>query len=1371
VRTSSSHSTRNRCELDSHADTCVAGSNTILISTDGRVVNVYSYTATKTADIPIATVATVWEAPDGERIVLIIHEALYFGDQLRTTLLTPNQMRHNGLVVDDVPRQFQATSTHSIYEPSSGVRIPLSIFGQSSGFVSHKPTSQDWNDCRRLTLTSDKPWNPNSPTLARAEQAVRIPLPELIEPATTVHHLSAGDVNVWQTSSQRSRQAESGDQTVSIYGDHDSKLYERIVATVNVATDDLEGNGLQGSADPDVYPSRKRKICQLSSDERKSVITPEILAKRFSCGLEIAKQTIHASTQSGIRNVYAPGERKVRQRLDHLRYPPLKMTMYSDTMFAPNVTATFGGHDAAQVYTNGAGYDFFIPITGKKNVHRTLQTIAEVAGVPHVMVTDGEGALRSKKWLRECRRLGMQSKITVPRSPWRNLAEASIRELKKAVRKAMRRSGSPRKLWNLCGTWCAAIRRITAMDKLGGRTPTEVVTGTTPDISQYALFDWYQPIRYLDPKIPFPNERKLLGRFVGVAENTTDEMAFVLLSASGKLITRKSVWAITDAESRSDGFKKELAEYDARIEQRMGSGVIADSAVPESMQDISIFDGEDVNDFAEPFELKMVRPELDGFVPSEAYDQYLNAEIKRMRGDELQRGTVIGRIRDQNGVPLGVPNANPLLDTREYQVRYEDGSVEELTANLINESIMSQVDAAGKHYTIFKEIIDHECDDTAVKIKDGYTYDKRGNANPVVTTKGWRLRMSCTDGSSEWIPLKDLKESHPLQVAEYAVCNQLEKEPAFAYWVRQVLRRRDRIIKKVKASVAFSKSTKFGIRVPRSVNEALAIDAETGTTFWRDALDKEMAVVRPAFQFNPLDKKPERGYRWIPCHMIFDIKPGLTRKARFVAGGHKTDPPAESVYSSVVSRDSIRIALMYASLNDLRVLIGDIQGAYLYARTDERIWTTCGPEFGSDQGRPAIIVLALYGLRSSGARWREQMASTLRDLGFSSCKADADVWMRESHKPSGERYWEYILMYVDDILCVSHDPQAIMDYIGKVYKLKEGSVKEPDTYLGAQIGKYYLPDDPNKVRWSMSSDAYLKRAVKEVERKLGEINRKLATRVTTPMAADYRPELDVTPELNAEQHNYFQGLIGVLRWACELGRIDILVDVTKLSHFLAAPRRGHLEQVFHIFAYLKIYDRSRLVLDDRLLDIDEAKFTKVDWSSYYPDAKEAIPANAPESLGCGVTTTCYHDADHAGCLATRRSHTGILLYVNGALVQWFSKRQNTVEAATFGSEFIAARIAVEMVEGLRYKLRMMGIPIIGPTSLLCDNQSVVVSSTRPESTLSKKHNSIAYHRVRESHASDTVRMGHVESDQNRSDMLTKSLVGVKLRHNCSLVLK
>jgi hypothetical protein len=165
-----------------------------------------------------------------------------------------------------------------------------------------------------------------------------------------------------------------------------------------------------------------------------------------------------------------------------------------------------------------------------------------------------------------------------------------------------------------------------------------------------------------------------------------------------------------------------------------------------------------------------------------------------------------------------------------------------------------------------------------------------------------------------------------------------------------------------------------------------------------------MKNVLPAFRFNDDDKVPI-GYKNIPCHMIFDVKMiGLVRKARFVAGGHLTGPPSETVYSSVVTRESVRIMFLIAALNDLDILGADVQNAYINAKTEERVYTIAGPEFGSNEGRPAIIVRALYGLKSSGARWRDHFASILSQIGFTSSKADPDVWMRKASKPCGFLY-------------------------------------------------------------------------------------------------------------------------------------------------------------------------------------------------------------------------------------------------------------------------------------------------------------------------------------------------------------------------------
>jgi hypothetical protein len=247
-------------------------------------------------------------------------------------------------------------------------------------------------------------------------------------------------------------------------------------------------------------------------------------------------------------------------------------------------------------------------------------------------------------------------------------------------------------------------------------------------------------------------------------------------------------------------------------------------------------------------------------------------------------------------------------------------------------------------------------------------------------------------------------------------------------------------------------------------------------------------------------------------------------------------------------------------------------------------------------------------------------------------------------------------------------------------------------------------------------------------------------------------------------------LIGILRWACELGRLDILMAVSMMSRYMAAPREGHLEQVLHIFAYLKHHPRSNLVFDDSVPEFEESRFHKADWSETYGNIQEVLPPNAPKPRGKKVTMSCFVDASHAGCHVTRRSWTGILIFINKAPILWYSKRQNTVESSTFTSEFVAAKIAVEMIEGLRYKLRMMGVEIDGPTNMFCDNESVVANATKPDSVLKKKHCAIAYHRVREAEAAEVVRIAWEDTKTNLADIFTKILDGPKLQYLIKMIL-
>jgi len=150
--------------------------------------------------------------------------------------------------------------------------------------------------------------------------------------------------------------------------------------------------------------------------------------------------------------------------------------------------------------------------------------------------------------------------------------------------------------------------------------------------------------------------------------------------------------------------------------------------------------------------------------------------------------------------------------------------------------------------------------------------------------------------------------------------------------------------------------------------------------------------------------------------MIFDVKMDgdFTKKARFVAGGHTTEAPASSTYSSVVSRESVRIAFLVTVLNDLEVFVADIGNAYLNAPCCKKIWTRAGKEFGIDKGCIIIIVRALYGLKTSGAAWRAAFAQKLVEMGYQSSKAAPDIWIWQGVKPNGFCYYEILLVYVND---------------------------------------------------------------------------------------------------------------------------------------------------------------------------------------------------------------------------------------------------------------------------------------------------------------------------------------------------------------------
>ena len=270
----------------------------------------------------------------------------------------------------------------------------------------------------------------------------------------------------------------------------------------------------------------------------------------------------------------------------------------------------------------------------------------------------------------------------------------------------------------------------------------------------------------------------------------------------------------------------------------------------------------------------------------------------------------------------------------------------------------------------------------------------------------------------------------------------------------------------------------------------------------------------------------------------------------------------------------------------------------------------------------------------------------------------------------------------------------------------------------------------------------------------------MPAKAETPLKSTYRPELDISAELNPTDASYYQSLIGVLRWIVELGRVDICLEVSIMSSHIALPRIGHMEALFQIFAYLKKFHNTELVYDPSDPGINELDFERRDLTTTefgHIDGKEELPPNAPQPRGIGFCIRAKVDASHGADTVTRRSRTGFFVYLNCALIHWWSKKQTSVETSSFGSEFIAMKQCCEYLRGLRYKLRMMGIPVTGPAYVYGDNQSVLANTTVPDSTLKKKSQSIAYHFVREGSARDEWRTAYVNTHENEADLLTKLL--------------
>jgi hypothetical protein len=343
--------------------------------------------------------------------------------------------------------------------------------------------------------------------------------------------------------------------------------------------------------------------------------------------------------------------------------------------------------------------------------------------------------------------------------------------------------------------------------------------------------------------------------------------------------------------------------------------------------------------------------------------------------------------------------------------------------------------------------------------------------------------------------------------------------------------------------------------------------------------------------------------------------------------------------------------------------------------------------------------------------------------------------------------WKYIAVYVDDLAFAMKDPQTFVNKLKEEHKFKLKGTGDIAYHLGCD---FFREDDGTLC---MAPRKYIEKMLGNYERMFGE---KPQLNVYSPLEKGGRPETDDSELLDENGTQQYQSLIGSLQWSISLGRLDICTAVMTLSSFRSVPRRGHLDRAKRICCYLARMKHAVIRFWTKELDYSGLPTLEYDWErSVYGNVTEDIPSDAPPPLGKFVTLTHYVDANLYHCMLTGRSVTGVLHLLNQCPIDWFSKKQATVETATYGSESVAARTCVEQVMDLRSTLRYLGVPIRAKSIMFGDNKPVVDSSTKIHSKLHKRHTALSLYRVREAVAAKVIGFFHIDGKRNPAHVLSK----------------
>ena len=502
-----------------------------------------------------------------------------------------------------------------------------------------------------------------------------------------------------------------------------------------------------------------------------------------------------------------------------LWYKRIKEYFYMDTF----VTTKKGGKPShrnlcCQLFVPDKGFLYVVPLKRKLEVMSAVKQFTKEIGAPDAIVCDmsmEQTLPEIKAFLND---IGMALRVLEEGTPWANKGERYIGLLKESVRKDMRESNLPLPFWDYCLEHRVRIYNMTVRDypTICGTIPHTLVTGEESDISNLCQFSCYKWVYFHEHTAAFPHNKEVLRRVLGPARGVGNEMAQWILKANGQVVPRCSVRPLHPGELTSPSEQSKHQSFNALIDRRFGTLI---NPLQQPNDDDGKFGNfepyEDNNEVIQP------KPEIEDTVnatgrllnQSPAYDHMINAEVRI----QLDNAAVSGKVKrwalGPDGRMTGKYDANPYHNSVLYEVEFANGQVREYSANIIAESMLAQVDLDGVTLQLMDGVVDHKVDCAlAVSKADKWVYNRHGQQRLHKTTIGWWLLVRWKDENEMWMKLSEMKESYPIEMAEYTISRGIDDEPAFIWWVGQTLKRRNAIVAALKTRMWQTKH-KYGIEI------------------------------------------------------------------------------------------------------------------------------------------------------------------------------------------------------------------------------------------------------------------------------------------------------------------------------------------------------------------------------------------------------------------------------------------------------------------------------------------------------------------------------------------------------------------------------